>query len=142
MKNMTAKELKNMARDLGVKGWWDMNKSQLLEAIEKIVDSGPEVVSDAPEDVSVEADVNTLPDEENASETIVDDQEQHHKKKNQKRLIEYNGKTQTLTAWAKELGIRHQTLYNRIVMKGWDVEKAFEAPAKKGVKINAEKVEA
>jgi hypothetical protein len=63
--------------------------------------------------------------------TPEDDHDEKPQRKNQKRLIEYNGKTQTLTAWAKELGIRHQTLYNRIVMKGMDVAEAFEKDVKK-----------
>lgn len=126
MKNLKATELKAMARDLGIKGWHDMTKAQLVEAIENV----KEVDVVVPEAVKPEADVNTLQVEENAPETI-----QEPQRKNQKRLITYEGKTQTLTAWAKELGIRHQTLYNRIVMKGWEIERAFEKPMKKVEKV-------
>lgn len=50
----------------------------------------------------------------------------HYTSKSKKgELIEYNGKAQTLTQWAKELNKPAQTLYYRIKMKGWDIEKAF-----------------
>ena len=39
--------------------------------------------------------------------------------------IEYNGKSQNICAWAKELGISANTLYGRIYKLGWPVEKAF-----------------
>ena len=40
-------------------------------------------------------------------------------------LIEWNGKSQNICAWGKELGISANTLYGRIYKMGWDVEKAF-----------------
>ena len=39
--------------------------------------------------------------------------------------IEYNGKSQNICAWAKELGISANTLYGRIYKLGWPIEKAF-----------------
>lgn len=39
--------------------------------------------------------------------------------------ITYNGKTQTIKEWAKELGINYTTLHKRIRTNGWSVEKAF-----------------
>jgi len=41
-------------------------------------------------------------------------------------MIEYHGKTQCLSDWARELGIRRLTLRDRLV-RGWSVEKAFTA---------------
>ena len=128
LETLTLKELRTLAKEKEIKGWWNMKKTELIETLNE----EPEIVQIAPEEVEPESDVNTLDEEENVSEA---------KRKNQKRMIEYDGKTQTLTAWAKELGIRHQTLYNRIVMKGWDIEKAFEKPAKKEVSVDAETVE-
>ena len=134
MKNLNTKELRAIARDLGVNNWWNLKKDQLIEQIEavKTVDV---IVPDEPENDEAEENINPLTEQENVPED-------HHasQRKNHKRLIEYNGKTQTLTAWAKELGIRHQTLYNRIVMKGWDVDRAFEKPTKKEVHADAETV--
>lgn len=39
------------------------------------------------------------------------------------RLIEFNGKTQCLSAWAEELGIHYSTLQGRI--RRWPIEKAL-----------------
>lgn len=46
------------------------------------------------------------------------------------RFITYNGKTLTLSQWARELGISVKNLSNRIY-KGWSIEKAFNTPIKK-----------
>ena len=129
LETMTAKELKSIAKSLAVKGWWDMKKDELIVAI-KDQQTMDEVIIDEPEETVEETNVNILAEKENESETTLDDQEKP-KKNNHKRLIEYNGEVKTLTAWAKELGIRHQTLYNRIVMKGMDPIEALEMPLKK-----------
>lgn len=39
--------------------------------------------------------------------------------------ITHNGRTQTLSQWAKELLIKPTTLRNRIYTYGWSIEKAF-----------------
>lgn len=44
--------------------------------------------------------------------------------------ITYNGKTQTLKEWARELGIKNTTLHNRIHYYGWSIEKAFTTPVR------------
>lgn len=150
LKTMKVNEIKNIARAMGIKGWWDMKKAQLIEAIENhqqtepLIEDDPmieeyveetieehveEVAPEASETVEVVTNETNRENEENVSETT-----QSAHRKNKKRLIEHNGKTQTLTAWAKELGIRHQTLYNRIVMKGMKPSEAFEMPIKKPTK--------
>ena len=40
-------------------------------------------------------------------------------------LITYNGKSQNICTWAKELGKSPNTLYGRLYKLGWPVEKAF-----------------
>ena len=45
-------------------------------------------------------------------------------------LLTYNGKTQSLTEWAIEMGIPVSTLYARINQYGWSVEKALNTPIK------------
>jgi len=41
------------------------------------------------------------------------------------RLIEWRGKTQSLRAWARELGINESALRYRLNDAGWPVAKAF-----------------
>lgn len=48
------------------------------------------------------------------------------------RLIAYNGKVQSMTAWERELGFPRSTLDNRINKLGWTVEKALTTPCKGG----------
>lgn len=38
--------------------------------------------------------------------------------------VTYNGKTQTVSEWAEEVGINYFTLYRRLE-RGWDIEKAL-----------------
>lgn len=45
------------------------------------------------------------------------------------RLITYNGKTQTMSQWADELGIKYDTLESRLNRLKWSIERAM-----KGVK--------
>lgn len=157
LNTMKVAEIKAIAKELNIKGWWDMKKADLIEAIEALgpledyildeqlteelaiddtkeeVEEVEEVVSEsaqeAPEEVNEEDNVIVNEVEETTSEDA-----EENPRKNKKRLIEYKGETKTLTAWAKELGIRHQTLYNRIIMKGMDPAEAFEMPLKKGKK--------
>jgi hypothetical protein len=55
--------------------------------------------------------------------------EQSRNKRNN-RLIEYNGMVQCLTAWADELKIGVQTLWQRL-KKGQTIEEAFSTPVRK-----------
>ena len=47
------------------------------------------------------------------------------------QLIEFEGKSQNICAWGKELGISPNTLYGRMYSMGWSVERAFTTPSKK-----------
>lgn len=53
--------------------------------------------------------------------------EQSNNRRNN-HLITYNGKTQTMTQWAEELGINKSTLRSRINLYHWAIEKAFNTP--------------
>lgn len=44
--------------------------------------------------------------------------------------LEFDGRSQNICAWAKELGISANTLYGRIYKMGWSVEKAFTTPSR------------
>ncbi len=41
--------------------------------------------------------------------------------------IEHNGEKRTVTEWANLIGIKPATLYARIFVYGWSIEKAFSA---------------
>lgn len=56
----------------------------------------------------------------------VDIKTQANNKRNN-HFITYNGKTLTLAQWARELGLKYNTLNERL-RKGWSVEKAFTHP--------------
>ena len=45
-----------------------------------------------------------------------------------KRFYTFEGKTQSLRKWAKQLGIKEATLRDRIHLGGWSVERAFTTP--------------
>ena len=52
--------------------------------------------------------------------------------KNNNHNISYNGKCQSLTKWAEELGIRRKTLDCRINRYHWPIEKALTTPVRGG----------
>lgn len=43
-------------------------------------------------------------------------------------VITYNGKTQILDDWCKELGLDYKRTHNRLKKMGWSVERAFTEP--------------
>ena len=225
MENMTSKELKEMAKGLKVKNWWNLKKAELIVAIQNAQNesedaeevTNDEVIADSEEAAQNDSDIsenngweeiakenitntynwivgeneNTLQDYEEDSdeykasynylhsgnEIINDiyheaittkygegycggkaptemrfagkdfckkyitellkkdgylkDEETPAKKQRGKDFIEYNGKTQSLSAWAKELGMPGQTLYARLRISNWPVEKAFTTPTKR-----------
>lgn len=46
------------------------------------------------------------------------------------RYFTHNGKTLTLSQWAKETGINKRTLSYRIDSLGWSIEKALTTPVR------------
>ncbi len=114
MENMTSVELKALAKELKVKNWWTLKKADLIAAIQAAQNEPEETEATASDEVIVEAEEAT--------------QKPSNKKQD---LIEYNGKTQNLTQWAKELGIPGQTLYARLRISNWPVEKAFTTPTRR-----------
>lgn len=155
MENMTSKELKAIAKELGVKNWWNLKKTELIAEIEKIqtaeeettayeidnpdndevtayeVDNETEELQNAPESTE-EAEVdNNEPETEKSTREV--------KKPNLKiKELTFNGKTQTIKEWAAELGMPWPTLYDRINRNGWTVEEALTIPLGERRKKNKE----
>jgi hypothetical protein len=50
------------------------------------------------------------------------------KQRESERLIEYQGRTQRLVAWCRELNFRYATVHKRLAL-GWSVEEALTTPA-------------
>jgi hypothetical protein len=50
---------------------------------------------------------------------------------NERKFLTYNGETQTLPEWGRRMGIDKATLYNRVVILGWDAKTALETPVTK-----------
>lgn len=59
----------------------------------------------------------------------VDQKTQQNNKSSNKRLT-YNNKTQTIAQWAEEIGMKYNTLDERL-RKGWSVERALITPVGK-----------
>ena len=43
-------------------------------------------------------------------------------------LVEFNGKTQTLSQWADEYKIPYKLFYTRYRVLGWDIERIINTP--------------
>lgn len=86
LREMSSVELKAVGKELKIKNWWKLTKTQLIE-----------LISEAREPVA----------------------------KKKRKQYEYDGRSQHLCAWARELNINPNTLYNRIHYKGMSFEDAI-----------------
>lgn len=43
--------------------------------------------------------------------------------------VEYQGEKKTLIEWCEELCLEYDTMHDRIITRGWDIEKAFTTPS-------------
>ena len=60
-----------------------------------------------------------------AADDVAEVSSKPESKRERGKLIEYDGRSQNLCAWARELGVSTQMLYARLYISKWDVEKAF-----------------
>ena len=58
------------------------------------------------------------------------DNETQANNKTSNHYVTYDGKTQTVTQWAREKGLKPSTLINRLDTLHWNVEKALNTPVK------------
>lgn len=56
------------------------------------------------------------------------EQQQNNKRNN--HIIEFNGTSKTIAEWAKEKNIAYDTLWARIQVYGWSIERALNTPVK------------
>lgn len=144
MKNyneMTAADLRVIAREHDMPGAWKATKAQMIEFLSNLdeIDEEIEETEDiteahenASESIETESHETTQEAQENEPEMNVASSENVEEKPTPKRgaLLAFNGKEQNICAWAKELGISANTLYGRIYRMGWTIEKAFTTPAR------------
>jgi len=57
-------------------------------------------------------------------------QEEQANNKRNSRKITFQGRTQTIAQWAREIGVSTVTLWTRLNRYGWSVEKALTTPVK------------
>jgi hypothetical protein len=136
LNEMKTKELKEMAKELKVKNWWTLKKTELINEIAIAIADKEDENEDVNVDQIAQDAIETANDEsineaEEATQNEPETTEEKPKKQRGKDLIEWNGKTQNLSQWAKELGMPGQTLFARIHLSNWSVEKAFTTPVKK-----------
>lgn len=124
LRNMKVDELKEIAREYSIDGIWKKTKDALITDILNMAEKYGHTDKYFDSAASGESDETTV--EETESETT--------EKKPRGKLIEYNGKSQTLGKWAEELGFTPQTLYARLYLSNWPVDKAFETPSKRKTK--------
>ena len=109
--------LKRIAKELKIKGFSTMKKEDLMDAISTAIGEDDEVlatVEEIAEQIAAEAPVKAKTSA-NPSLGI--------------KELTFNGKTQSITAWAKEVGLQRPALYDRINRHGWSVEDALTIPA-------------
>lgn len=139
--SMTGATLILVADKLGVKVSANKTRTSLKEAKINVVKRILEAEAKLSEQEAAEQPESEESEsiEEFAGQDSLEDQEADEKrlKKESKskgqrgKLIEWNGKSQNLDAWAKELGFTRQTLYARLYIQNWEVEKAFTTPGRK-----------
>lgn len=142
LNEMKTKELKEMAKELKIKNWWTLKKTDLINEIAIAIGDKEDEGEDVNVDQIAQNAIETANDEstnesEGATQNESETTEEKLKKQRGKDLIEWNGKTQNLSQWAKELEMPGQTLFARIHLSGWTVEKAFTTPVKKRQKKEA-----
>lgn len=146
LSKMTSKELKEMAKELKVPGWWNLNKAALIDGIQRRQELVDRCNNGEPEEIEEEDEDNkVVPIKSNRrkrttqkapvakSEQVSEEPKENAKgetKKPNKHIKEltYNGETKSIKEWAEELEMPWPTLYDRVNRNGWSTEDAIETP--------------
>lgn len=104
-----------------------------IELIEDIFAESSEQVNEEPvESIEEMVGQDTIEEQERDEKSFEAEKPKEKKSRGAKgKQIEFNGKSMNLNDWAKELGMTRQTLYARLYIQNWDVEKAFTTPGRK-----------
>lgn len=109
--------LKRIAKEIKVKGFSTMKKDELMDAIANIIEEDDDALATAEalaEQIAAEAPVKV---KTSATPSLGI------------KELTFNGKTQSITKWAEEVGLQRPALYDRINRHGWSVEEALTIPA-------------
>lgn len=115
LKEFNLKDLKEVAKMAKVKGFSTMKKEPLIEALTLVMEADEEIA------VMIETRLEEIDGERPVKAPTA------HPSLGIKELT-FNGKTQSITAWAEEIGIARPALYDRINRHGWSVEEALTIP--------------
>lgn len=104
-----------------------------IELIEDIFAESSEQANEEPvESIEEMVGQDTIEEQERDEKSFEAEKPKEKKSRGAKgKQIEFNGKSMNLNDWAKELGMTRQTLYARLYIQNWDVEKAFTTPGRK-----------
>lgn len=120
------------------KGKYRENNIQVCEDWKNCFEQFYEDMGDCPEGHTLEREDN-LKDYSPDNCIWADRTTQSKNREDFNDIVTYNGKTMVLKDWAKELGIKYTTLYQRIYRSGLSFEKAIQAdPFKKLITIEEE----
>lgn len=147
LNEMTSKQLKELGKQHGVKNWWNLSKAALISALTEIdnheadkVNTQVEAIIEADAETEIDTDISALTESEDQDADKVNVKVEtenepdavtgnKHKKPNLKiHELTFEGKTQSIRAWAAELEMPWPTLYDRINRNGWTVEEALTIP--------------
>lgn len=118
LNTVNLKCLQAIAKKIGIKGFSTMRKPALMGAI-------AELLEDNRDDIAGEV---ARMIEEFEAEAPTKDKGQVKPSLGIKELT-FNGKTQSIGAWADEVGLKRPALYDRINRQGWSTEEALTIPA-------------
>lgn len=123
---MTSKQLKVLGKEHHIKEWWNLSKAALITALSEIDE---QTNTQEQESKNVENTLIETDPPENIIAFVELDSKVKIKKPNLKiHDLTFNGKTQSIREWAKEVEIPWPTLYDRINRNGWTTEEALTIP--------------
>lgn len=147
LNEMTSKQLKELGKQHGVKNWWNLSKAALISALSEIenhkdnkenvkatVENELETEPENEGEVSASSEIEKPEDDKTNAQIKLEDEpliepEIKHKKPNLKiHELTFEGKTQSIRAWAEEIEMPWPTLYDRVNRNGWTTEEALTIP--------------